>query len=112
MKWFWRGALIAILGSFPLAVVCAVVYRFPVPLVGMRSGVDAIPAALFAVLAYGILGGFVVQGLLGGLGGVVAAKVNREVSPATDRMCVVLSLLAASVGVLTLVFLDRIIGPW
>jgi hypothetical protein len=111
-KWFPRGALVAVIGTFPLAALCAAVYKFPIPMSGMHSGVSAVPKAMFAVVFYGLFGGFVVQAVLGGIGGVVAAKVTNQVAPAVNRLCVVFALAGAALGILALVFLDKVIGPW
>jgi hypothetical protein len=46
----FTGALIAVLATFPLAVLCAVVFRFPAPFVGYVGGPDAVRPALVAVV--------------------------------------------------------------
>ena len=61
---------------------------------------------------YGVLGGFVVQAVLGGLGALVASKIEPSSPPASSRWCLVVSLVAASLGVIALATLDWIIGPW
>ena len=61
---------------------------------------------------YGVLGGFVVQAVLGGLGALVASKIEPSSPPASSRWCLVVSLAAASLGVIALATLDWIIGPW
>lgn len=112
VRWFKRGALIGVLGTFPLAAVCALLFRFPIPFVGIRSGFGAVLPALLAVVFYGVLGGFVVQAVLGGLGALVASKIEPSSPPASNRWCLVVSLAAASLGVIALATLDWIIGPW
>jgi len=109
MKWFWRGALIAVLGSFPLAMICALIYRFPIPFVGYRSGVNAVGPAFGAVLLYGLFGGFAVQGLLGGLASHFAARTNPNPSAG---LVLFAALGAAAIGVGILAVLDRVVGPW
>jgi len=112
LECFRRGAVVGVLSTFPLAGVCALFFRFPVPFDGYRSGVDAVVPALLATLFYGVLGGFVIQALLGGLGGVAASKLASGSPTQSRRLCVVGSLAGASVGVIALALLDRFIGPW
>ena len=112
VKSFLRGALIGVVGSFPLAGLSALLFRFPIPFDAYRSGVDAVVPALGAVVFYGFLGGFVVQGVLGGLGGLIAATLAPDPPGPGWRRRDAWSLAAASTGVLTLALLDRIVGPW
>lgn len=65
--------------------------------------------ALIAAGVYGVLGGFVVQALLGGIAGVMA---SRSGAPDRRRAVLTYSVLAALPGVLVLSVLDWIIGPW
>ena len=54
------GALSAILLVFPLAAVCALLFRFPIPFGSYESGWSAVPhAGPPAVRFYGSLGGFI-----------------------------------------------------
>lgn len=109
------GALVGILGAFPVAVVVAVVYRFPVPFAGYASGFRAVLPVLFAVLFYGLLGGFLVVGVLGALAGLLASQItHRTDAPRKASVYLIVSLaLAANLPpVLLLAVLDKIIGPW
>jgi hypothetical protein len=112
VKWFLRGAIVGVVGTFPLAALCALLFRFPIPFDAYRSGLDAVVPALFAVVFYGMLGGFVVQAALGGLGGLIASQRSPGQPSDVGRRCLVFSLAGASVGVVALAVLDRIIGPW
>jgi hypothetical protein len=106
------GGVSAILGSFPVAALVALVYRFPIPFAGMGSGPRAILPSLFAVLFYGILGGFLFVGILGVLVGLLAYRLGR---PDIRRIVYVTLGLAVGVDFLatfTLAILDKIIGPW
>jgi hypothetical protein len=67
--------LSAIVGSFLVAPLLALVYQFPIPFSGMESGPGAAVKSLFAVAFFGVLGGFVVLAILGAVAGVVASKV-------------------------------------
>jgi hypothetical protein len=71
----WIGVLSAIAGSFLVAPLLALVYNFPIPFSGMKSGTSVAVRSLFAVAFYGVLGGFVVLGVLAAAAGVVASRV-------------------------------------
>jgi hypothetical protein len=71
----WIGVLSAIAGAFLVAPLLALVYKFPIPFSGMESGPAAAIRSLFAVAFYGTFGGFVVLGVLGAVGGVIASKL-------------------------------------
>jgi len=111
--WFRKGAIVGIVSTVPLVLLCALIFRFPVPFAGYLSGPSAILPALIAILFYGVLfGGFVVQALLGGLGGLFAEHLATSNNQNIKTLCVVFSTIGASFGVLTLAILDKIIGPW
>jgi hypothetical protein len=71
----WIGLLSAVAGSFLVAPLLALVYKFPIPFSGMESGPVAAVRSLFAVAFYGVFGGFVVLGVLGAAAGGIASKV-------------------------------------
>lgn len=95
--------------TFPLAAIVALVFRFPIPFGSYLSGPRAVVPALFGAAFYGVLGGFVVQALLGGIAGVIA---SRSGAPDRRRAVLTYAVLAALPGVLILSVLDWIIGPW
>jgi hypothetical protein len=99
--------LIAIVASFPAAALTALVFRFPIPFAGYVSGPDGVLLSLYAVAFYGMLGGFVVQGVLGG---VSILACGGEKSAWTRNVAA--AAVAAMPGVLVLSVLDWIIGPW
>jgi hypothetical protein len=105
---FLVGSLLAILGSFPIAAMTALVFRFPIPFGGYESGLEAIVPSLYATVFYGMLGGFLVQGLLGGIAALIAAPNDKRGWFYTGTAAVA----AAVPGVLLLSMLDWIIGPW
>ncbi len=107
-----RGALWAVVLAFPLAALCALVYRFPVPFSGYESGLAAAPVALMAVVFYGLLGGFPVLLAAGALGG---AAMNALASPDVQRvrrLTLASSGLIAALAVIFMATLDKLIGPW
>jgi hypothetical protein len=103
------GALSAVLFAFPLAALCALFYRFPIPFGGYQSGLDAAPRALLAAVFYGLFGGFPVLALGGYFAGALAAR--REPKEGILLM-LLLSALVALAGVIFLAVLDKLIGPW
>lgn len=107
-----RGALLAIVFAFPLDALVALVYRFPVPFVGYKSGLNAIPLSLIGVAFYGMLGGFILLAGLGAIGGMLAYVLGKLTQQSINRYCHAFSLMAALLCVLLLAVLDKIIGPW
>jgi hypothetical protein len=112
MKAFTKGAIIGVVATFPLAVICALVFRFPVPFAGYMSGPRAISSVLSAVLFYGLLGGFLVQAAIGGLGGILAEHFSTANKKDVKNIRLILSTIGASFGVLLLAILDKLIGSW
>lgn len=106
------GAISAVLLAFPLAALCALVYRFPIPFSEYESGLAAMPRALLAVVFYGILGGFPLLLALGAIGGAAAYKLAGPVSQPVRRLTLAISAAIALVAVILLAILDKIIGPW
>ncbi len=106
------GALWAVGLAFPLAAACALVYQFPVPLVGYRSGPSAIPGALASVMFYGLLGGFPAL-LAGAAAAGASAYALGQPNPRRVRQLVpALGGLVAALGIGLLAILDKLIGPW
>ena len=111
--WFVKGAVVGVVATIPLAVLCALMFRFPVPFAGYSSGPRAVVPVLIGLLFYGVLfGGFVVQALLGGIGGLLAEYFGAPNKGRIGRLCIVFSSIGALVGVVALAVLDKIIGPW
>lgn len=98
--------------AFPIAALCALVYRFPIPFGAYESGVDAVPRALFATAFYGLLGGFVVLAIGGYIAGVAAVGMGHSDTKRTARLTAAMATLVALAGVMLLAVLDKLIGPW
>ena len=112
-KWAVLGALAGVVGTYPAAAVCALVYHFPVPLGGNASGLAGAALSTFAVTFYGIvLGGFVVQGAAGAIAATLATR-RTEGDPGRARRIALAAGAGASIpGVILLATLEKIIGPW
>lgn len=107
-----RGGIAAIVLAFPLAAICAFVYRFPIPFSGYESGLSAVPRALLAVLFYGVLGGFIALFTGGAFAGWAAYVIARPDDRRARRLTLAFAALVALLGVGTLAILDKLIGPW
>lgn len=106
------GACWAVVLAFPLAAICALLYRFPVPFSGYQTGLVAVPGALLAVVFYGVLGGFPALLAAGALGGAAAYALGRADGPRIRRLTLAFAGLMALIGVGLLAVLDKLIGPW
>lgn len=111
MKAFIKGAIIGIVANFPLALICALLFRFPVPFIGYMSGPRAFFPVLLAVVFYGLLGGFLIQAVMGGLGGILAEKFSVTSKKDVKKLRIIFSSIGASFAVLVLAMLDKLIGP-
>ena len=104
------GIGIAFILVFALASVIALVYRFPIPFVGILSGPSAMFPAMWAVLFHVIIGGFIVLGFVGLFAGIIGhcwhLFGNRWVT------IILLAAIGDTVLLLILASLDMIIGPW
>lgn len=112
LRRIFLGGACSILGAFPIAALVALCFRFPIPFSGYESGPLAVPRSLFAVLFYGVWGGFVVLAVLGALGGVLARRLAGGDVGKTRRFTLGFALLVDLVAVLIFSVLDKIIGPW
>ena len=111
--WITVGAIVGVVATFPLVALCALVFRFPVPFGGYLSGLGAIVPSLMGLIFYGVFfGGFLVQALMGGVGGLLAERFGAPDERRIARLCLVFSSIGASFGVVALAVLDKIIGPW
>jgi hypothetical protein len=107
-----KGMLWAVGLVFPLAGLCALIYRFPIPFAGYESGLAAVPLALVAVVFYGIIGGFPALMAAGALGGAAAHGIGQPDPARVRLLTVTFAGLFALAGVIMLAILDKLIGPW
>lgn len=103
------GAILAVLLMFPFAGVTALLYRFPVPIVGMVAGWDGVGPAMFGLTIYAMLGWIIAPIAFGAIGGAIAPRLapTRIVS-----FTVAFATLSAFGCTITLATIDKIIGPW
>lgn len=106
----------AIVASGPLAALCGLLYRFPIPFAGYMSGWDAVRATPLALFFYGImLGGFLGLAALATLLalGLRALRPVRDFASADSfKIGLAAGLASACVGVALLANWDLIYGPW
>ena len=107
-----RGAFWAVALAFPLAAICALLDRFPVPFGGYETGLRAVPGALVAVVFYGVLGGFAALLAAGALGGAAAYALGRPDAQRVRWLTLAFAGLMALLGVGLVAVLDKLIGPW
>lgn len=113
IRWAARGAVWSVIATFPMAGLIAFAYRFPVPFAGYMSGIRAILPAMIGVIVYGVfLGGLLVVALLGAICGVITARSVSGTVHRKKRIVIFVSFIVATVGVMFLAVLDKIIGPW
>jgi hypothetical protein len=114
------GGIAAVVGAIPVAFLCALVYRFPIPFSGYESGPGAAMRSLFAALMYGVfMGGFVVLGVLGAGFGALASRLLKG-APASSqnptrqntKIGLLVGLGVAVIVVGLLANWDYIYGPW
>jgi hypothetical protein len=98
--------------AFPLAALCALVYRFPIPFSEYESGLAAMPRALLAVLFYGVLGGIPLLLALGAAGGAIAHRVAGPEPRAVRNLTLAIAGVIALAAVILMAVLDKIIGSW
>ena len=107
-----QGVITACAGAFPAASLVALFYGFPVPFAGKLHGPAAVVPAAFAVLFYGILGGFVVLAVAGaGAASVAFARSDGDARSAR-RLTTLYALAASLIAAIGLAVLDLFIGQW
>ncbi len=123
MKTATKCAMLSIVFSFPMSLVLALIYRFPIPMggyIGPASDVgidysnilDILKMVSIAWVFYGIMGGFIVLAI----GGAAASKLTFQKPSKTEhsqfKQLVVRAVCVSFLGCGALAILDFIIGPW
>jgi hypothetical protein len=104
---------VSVLGTYPVAALCALVFRFPIPLGGYVGGLTGAALTPLAVTVYGaVFAGFVIQGVLGAVAGGLAARRAKGNQRQAWRLTLAYGVGASVPGVAVLALLDKIIGPW
>lgn len=98
--------------AYPTAAVIALVFRFPLPLAGYYSGVQAMIPAMWAVLFYSMLGLVLALVACGAAAGAFVPPHRAGTKAWPSRLELAYSVLASLVPLIILAVLDKIIGPW
>lgn len=96
----------------PLAALCALVYRFPVPFGGYVSGAQQLPLVVLAVGFYGALGGFPLMLAVGALAGWAAHALAAPDMRRVRRLALAFGVAASALAVFLLAVLDKLVGNW
>jgi hypothetical protein len=117
-----KGAIVALVSSFFVALLFAYLFRLPVPMGGMIGPFgefstygmaigDVFMSVIFAWVFYGIFGGFIILPLCGAIAGVAAGRKYSGTN-GRNRMIVLWSGVISTIPVLALSTLDYVMGPW
>ena len=106
------GAVWSILAAFPITVLLALFFRFPVPFAGIGGGISYVIPAIFGLLIYGIpLGGFILLGVCGALAGLLSRLATTS-AVQQIQLQRGLSVVVTAILLFILATLDWYIGPW
>src|SRR5688572_23665409 len=106
------GIAWALVGVFPIAALVALIFRFPIPFGAYESGLTGMLRSPIAVLFYGMLGGFPLLTVLGGLAGIAAYRTSGDDAWKRRWRTIGFALGLDFLAVMVLAVLDKIIGPW
>ena len=104
---FWAVILV-----FPLAPFIALFFRFPIPFAGYQSGPQGFAHSVFAVMLYGLIGGFPLLLWVGAICGLLCNRIAGADLQRAQRLLFRLVLACDFVLLMILAVLDKIIGPW
>jgi hypothetical protein len=107
-----HGAFWCVLFAFPSGALMVSVWRFPIPFGNYVSGLEHAGHALLAVGFYGIIGGFVVLGVLGAIAGMITHTLCPDAEREQKRLTRIVTAMIALAAATLLAALDKIIGPW
>ena len=98
--------------SFPTAALVGLAFRFPIPIGGYYSGVEAIIPSMVAVAFYSIFGLLPALLFCGAIAGLFVPTNRAGSGVWPSRLEIEVSVVAALVPLAVLSILDKIIGPW
>jgi hypothetical protein len=107
-----RCCFLTYLVSYPAAALIALAFRFPIPLGGYYSGVEAVIPSLIAVAFYSMFGLLPALLLCGAIAGIFVPPKRSGSGLLPSKLEAELSVVAALVPLGVLSILDKIIGPW
>ena len=107
-----RGAVWSIVLAVPIAAIWSLIHRFPVPFFGYGTKVEHLAYVMGGAIAYLIMGGLIVLGCGGHFAQRIAASRYPKNSAGEYWLTVGLAGLVALGGVLSLAYLENIVGPW
>lgn len=109
---FMQSLLWSTAWTIPLAMLTALLYRFPLPFSGYESGWNAAIMAPLALIFYIAIGGFVFLLVLGSAAGLLAYwRAGGEYSK-TRHLAKMYAMVVGLIFVAGLAVLDKLIGPW
>jgi hypothetical protein len=116
-----KGITFTVFSSLVSALIFAFIFRLPIPMLGIigpfgeyDSGSDIIEIFKMVFLAwvfYGILGGFIILSVFGGLAGHLVGKTTDTLKN-TNIKILKYSFIAGLIPVLFISTLDFFIGSW
>jgi len=123
MKAAIKCAMLSIAVSFPIALLMAFSFRFPIPLggyIGPASEIginyteiiDLVKMVTVAWLFYGVLGGFIFLAIGGASASIFVTYIVYKKEDHQDCKVLFPAILVAFFGCGFLAILDYIIGPW
>ncbi len=118
-----KGTIIAVVASFPVAILFSLLFRLPVPMGGYIGpfgeigvydfgAVELFKTVFLAWIFYGMFGGFIILSVFGAITGVIVSRKYPESVAIKNKMIVLWATIISAIPILPLSILDYIIGPW
>jgi hypothetical protein len=117
-----RGAIVALISSFLVALLFVYTFRLPIPMVGMLGPMgefapyatpffSVLTSVAMAWLFFGLFGGFIIVAVCGAIAGHLASRRFAGLGN-KNKMIAWWAALAGVLPVFGLSTLDFFIGPW
>ena len=103
------GAILTILLMFPFAGLTTLLYRFPVPIVGMIDIWGGVGPVMFGLTVCAMLGWILAPIAQGAICGVIVQRLSPTKPFGITMAIATLSALACTI---TLATIDKIVGQW